>query len=423
MKHFLKNRFFHLALGALFLAVFAVFTIVSCKKETANLEIKAADDRGSQDILTPSCEDYCSDCGDKDVCAPSTVLEAVTDTGDASNNKVNMILFHYAQAVREAAKNATYRQYMENELTDNNLAVSVSLLTIAGNNSGFATFINSKLRQSMSENNIYPRGVVSGIDSDIADTTWDANSFLKSELFYGSDYYEPVIYYLTKPDAGAANYPVSVLISQEVNDCDDIAGWKGDTPALVGEAEAKDDSRSVIIVGPGAHGSTSAGLVPPPTEASEDRVTTVVRMKNLKIKGSAFRYERSGKSEVTGCFIKFSPLPVVANGYNFYLKVCKDDIEDQKTINSSINIVSDVDWNTNSYWIGFYEYDWFAFGSNWTMPTPSGCTTESVKTQRKYIHEWYNVDFCGTGLSYFGSVNGGDATQENSKSKFVITGL
>ncbi|MDO8366580.1 MAG: hypothetical protein Q7T20_07290 [Saprospiraceae bacterium] len=422
MNIFSKPRFFHLALGAMFFAIFAVFIIPSCKKETTNLEIKASD-RDGEDILTPSCEDYCSECGD-DVCTPSTVLEAITDTGDASNNKVNIILFHYAQAVREAAKNTTYRQYIENALTVNNVGVSVSLLTLSDNNSSFATFLNSKLRQSMSENNIYPRGVVTGIDSDIADTTWDANSFLKGELAYGSDSYDPVVYYLSKPDAGAANYPVSVLIAQEVNDCDDVAGWKGDTPALVGETEGRDDSRSVMIVGPGADGNTSEGLAPPPTEApAGDRVTTTVNMKNLKIKGLNYRYEKNGKSEVTGCWIKFSPSPVVKNGYNFYLKVCKDDIKNQTTISSNINIVSDSDWNSNSYWIGFYEYDWYAFGSNWTMPTPSGCTTETVKTQRKFIHEWYNYDFCGTGLSYFGSTSGGDATQENSKSKFVITGL
>ncbi len=418
MKLFLKTRFLHLALTALFFAIFAAFIIVSCKKETAKLEIKASD-RSEETMLTPSCEDYCSDCGD-DVCTPGTVLEAITDTGDAQNNKVNMILFHYAQAVREAAKNATYRHYMETALTANNVGVSVSLLTLASNNSSFATFLNSKLRQSMSENYIYPRGVITGIDTYIANSSWDANTFLKGQLAYGSDYYEPVIYYLTKPDAGAADYPVSVLISQEVNDCDDIAGWKGDTPALVGETEGRDDGRSVMIVGPGVDGNPSEGMAPPTEASAGDRTTSAVDMKNLKIKGSDYRYERSGKSEVTGTWIKFAPSLVEKSSYNFYLKVCKDDIKDQTTINSSINIVSDVNWNTDSYWIGFYEYDWFA--QFWTMPTPTGCTTETVKTQRKYFHEWYNYDFCGTGLSYFGSTSGGDATSENSKSKFVITG-
>lgn len=354
------------------------------------------------------------------MCEIQNVLDGVKDTSDIENNKVNMILFHYAQAVREAAKNPTYRQLMENALTNNGKGVTTSLLTLASMNASFGNFLNSKLRQSMSENNIYPRGVISGIDTYIANSSWDANSFLKGKLSYGSENYEPVIYYLSQPNSNAANYPVTVLIAQEVNDCDDVAGWKGDTPVLVGEAEGRSGNRSVIIVGPGLDGNTFEGVAPP-TEVPEDRTTTTVNMSTLKIKGSSYRYEKSGKSEVTGAWIKFSPTPVVKNGYNFYLKVCKDDIEDQNTISNSITIVSDGSWNTNSYWIGFYEYDWFA--SSWTMPTPSGCTTETVKTQRKYIHEWYNFDFCGTGLSYFGSTMGGTATADNTKSTFTIVGL
>ena len=177
-----------------------------------------------------------------------------------------------------------------------------------------------------------------------------------------------------------------------------------------------------MIVGPGVHGNTPEGMAPPIEVPAGDRVTTALDMKEFTIKGLDYRYESFGRTEVAGVYINFSPAPVGRDKDNFYQKVCKSDVKDQKInlpSSSNKNIIGDPNWNTKSWYIAFYEYDWYA--QEWTMPHTE-CTSETVKTKRKYPGEWYNYDFCGTGLSFFGSVNGGDATRENVKSKFVLTG-
>jgi len=398
-----------LGLGAI-----SFFVITSCQKEKA--PIFAGQESSETPALTPSCEDFCSECGD-DPCSPRTVLEAVTTPDDAANSQVNMILYHYAQAVREAAKNATYLQYMMGAMTVSNEGVSVSLLTLAQNNSSFASFINGKLRQSMSDNYIYPRGVETGVDALIATTSWDANAYLKAHLQYAGTYFDPVIYYKTKPVSGAESYPVTVLISQEVNDCDDAAGWKGDTPALVGETEGRSGNRVVLIVGVGADGNVNNPGAATLAGTAQDRTTTV-RMKSIKIKGLDFRYENSGKSEIKGVYIRYSSNPIERNEQVYYHKICKNDIKNQNVVTNSNLMVIDGSWDSNSHYFGFYEYDWSA--QFWTVPHP--CTNESLKGQRKYPWEWYNVDFCGAANTYFPSLSGGDATRDNTRCTFVISG-
>lgn len=416
MNRFLNFRL-TLFIGALFvIGTVAFLTITSCEKEKSSTF--SGQETNANTPLTPSCENPCSDCGD-DACTPKTVLEAVSDTGDLENHKVNMILYHYAQAVREAAKDATLRQYMLNAMTVNNQGVSVSLYTLAQGNTTFASFINAKLRQSMSETNIYPRGVEVGVEALIASTTWNANAYLKDRLIYSGTPYDPVIYYKTKPVAAAGAYPVTVLISQEVNDCDDAAGWRGDVPGLVGETEGRNGNRVVMIVGPGLDGNVNArgNDIANALETAKDR-TSRVDMMSIRIKGAEFRYERSGKSEITGAYIKFSPV-LESNESNFYLKICKKDIEDKKVVLNNNTLIQDGAWDLGSHYEGFYEFDWSA--QYWTMPAP--CTTEKIKTQRKYAHEWYNVDFCGAASTYFPSLSGGTATRDNTKSTFVLTGI
>jgi len=72
-----------LGLGAI-----SFFVITSCQKEKAS--IFAGQESSETPALTPSCEAFCSECGD-DPCSPRTVLEAVTAPDDAANSQVNMI--------------------------------------------------------------------------------------------------------------------------------------------------------------------------------------------------------------------------------------------------------------------------------------------------------------------------------------------
>jgi hypothetical protein len=415
MNRFLNFRL-TLFIGALFaIGTVAFLTITSCEKEKSSTFSGQETDANTP--LTPSCENPCSDCGD-DACTPKTVLEAVSDTGDLENHKVNMILYHYAQAVREAAKNPTFLQYMTVGMTVNNQGVTVSLHTLAQNNASFASFVNYNLRQSMAANYIYPRGVEPGIEALIADPTWDANTYLKNRLIYNGTPYAPVIYYKTKPVAGAENLPVSVLISQDVNDCDDVAGWRGDTPGLVGEAEGRSGNRVVIVVGPGAAGNFSSMASPTNiSNGAEDRTSTV-NMNNLQFFGSQFRYEKSSKSEVTGQYIKFAPgiptLPV----FCFYAKICKNSFKNMDFLFNGSFMVGDATWDSGSHYFVFYEQDWFS--NMWDLPHP--CTTSVTRGEMKYDNEWYSSGFCGAASTYFPSAAGGFATRINTKSRFDIRG-
>jgi hypothetical protein len=225
---------------------------VSCEKEP-----DVSKGGGGQAYLTPSCAESCAECdanisdGGKGKCFPKTVLEAVTDPNDASNNRINMILYHYAQAVKEAAKDPVFRQYLINSLTVNNEAKAPSLLTLAQGNASFATFVNAKLRQSMTDKNVYPKGVKPGVETLIASTAWDANTYLRGKMSHMGYTYDPVIYYMKKPEPSTNSIDATVLIAEDVNDCDDVAGWRGDTELLMSEVQATASNEFIIFVGPG----------------------------------------------------------------------------------------------------------------------------------------------------------------------------
>jgi hypothetical protein len=416
MNSFLKFRF-AILIGTFFLGTAVFFSITSCEKEkTPSFSGQESD---STTPLVSSCTEPCSDCGD-DACTPKTVLEAIADDEDAENHKVNMILYHYAQAVREAAKIPTFLTYMTTGMTVENQGVTVSLHTLAQNNSTFAAYINGRLRYFMAQNFIYPRGVEPGIEELIANPSWDANTYLKEHLIYSGTPYEPVIYYKTKPVAGAENLPVTVLVSQEVNDCDDYAGWRGDTPGLVGETEGRSGNRVVIIVGPGTQGGPSSQSSPLASlsNGADDR-TSVVRMNNLQFFGSQFRYENSGKSEVTGAYIKFAPSPASPATFCFYAKICKNSFKDMNELYNGSSMVTDPLWDAGSHYFVFYEQDWGA--SLHELPHP--CTTSFAYGEMKYSNEWYSSGFCGAASTYFPSTAGGFAQRQNNKSKFIIRGL
>jgi hypothetical protein len=305
MTKFLKIRNLLLVSLLLISGAATTFFISSCQKE----KLPAATAESTTTPLLPSCPGFCSNCGD-DPCAPKTVLEAVTTLADPANNQENMIYYHYAQAIRDAVKTPAFLQYIMNEMTVNNQGVSVSIYRLAQNNPAFATYINTKLRQSILANYIYPRGVEPGIEALIVNPNWDANLYLKSHLQNAGFYFDPVVFYKTKPVPTAVTLPVTVLIGQEVNDCDDAAGWKGDVESLVGEVEGRSGDRVVMIVGPGTDGNVNTGISVASAAEAEDR-TSRVSMKSIKIKGSAYRYENSGKSEITGAYIGYTYSPVV----------------------------------------------------------------------------------------------------------------
>lgn len=433
MNGLLNFRFFgtrpsHILASTIFLltASFFTFAIFSgCEKDNAARE---------EQYLTPSCSESCDDC-DEGRCYPRTVLDAVRDPEDATNDKINMILYHYAQAVREAAKNPTYRQYMLSALTVNNEPQAASLLNLAQGNASFADFLNSKLRQSISETNVYPMGVEPDIESLVTSTTWDANAYLKSKIIYAPYAYDPVVYYMKMPGAGSENNAATVLIAQDVNDCDDVAGWRGDTELLVGETEATTSDDVILFVGPG--NPVEIGGYEMSGEESEefatshvgaqDRTPAIVNMSRYQIK-NGYRYESSGKSEVQGWLVGFNspsaPTFIDFQHEVFFQKIKKCDIEDSKVFMPSTPIemfrIEPISgWLTNYAFIGFYERDWWA--SKKEVDAPCASSTEvNVYVKMKYAHEWYYKDICALGSVLLPN-NGSTNAVSNQKSSFTIT--
>ncbi len=417
------NRFVVLTLALTFGVVVTTFLVSSCTKEgkptLAEGEVLST--------LVPSCDDYCSECNSGH-CDPKSVLEAVNTPDDQENDRVNMILYHYAKAVKEAAKNPTYRAYMLNAMTVNNQGISPSLLTLANGNTAFATFLNDKIRSSVSAETVYPKGVEPGIATLVNDANWDANAYLKSKLTYKGQSYDPVIHYIAKPLASSSSFDATVLIAQEVNDCDDIAGWKGDTEVLVGQAEASQNTRAVFIVGPGQDGSASQGSVPPPTDVVTDR-TTRITMSSFVINGESYRYENNGKSDIKGLLHGYTPSPSYMATFDksdvFFTRVKCKTIKNMTTVFNTDRILgaaSDPTWDGGSWYMVFYEYDWYA--SFWTISAPCESMI-GVKGQMKFSNEWYCREFCGPSTSYWSTLTPGGATisRSNEKCTFTLSGI
>ncbi|MBX2892687.1 MAG: hypothetical protein KF734_17290 [Saprospiraceae bacterium] len=436
MNGFLNFRFFgtrprHIVASTIFLFIAGFFTFAmfaGCEKDNAARE---------EQYLTPSCSDSCDDC-DEGRCYPRTVLDAVKDPEDATNDKINMILYHYAQAVREAAKNPAYRQYMLSALTVNNEPQAASLLNLAQGSAPFADFLNSKLRQSISETNVYPMGVEPGIESLVTNATWDANAYLRGKMVYAPYAYDPVIYYMKKPNAASANKAATVVIAQDVNDCDDVAGWRGDTELLVGEAEATTSEDLILFVGPGNPIEISGQLVNGGSDEQttvaqtgvQDRASANISISRCQVK-DGYRYEGSGKTEVDGWAVGFnSPTnPTSINKYSgiFWQKIKKCEVKDSKIFTYSpptlmFSIASEADWLSNYAFIGFYEYDWYVANSN-RKEVDAPCATSNevnVKLQMKYAHEWYYKDYCALGSTLLPN-NGSTNAVSNEKCSFTIT--
>lgn len=440
MNGFLKFRFFglqssRLAVPAIFLLLagaFTFFTFTGCEKDTVAGRGGTPEDQ----YLTPSCDKSCDEC-DEGRCYPKTVLDAVKNPGDPTDDRINMILYHYAQAVKEAAKNPTYRQYMVNALTVNNEAKTASLLTLAQGDASFANFLNSKLRQSISEKTVYPRGVEAGIEMLMTSTTWDANTYLKGKIVYAPYSYDPVIYYMKKPNAGSANKAATVVIAQDVNDCDDVAGWRGDTELLVGETEATTSEDLILFVGPGNPVEIGGQLVNGGSDEQntvaqigvQDRAAAIIGISRCQVK-DGYRYEGSGKTEVKGWLVGFdSPTNPTFNDKQdiFWEKIKKREVKDSKVFTYSpaqtlfsINTVEA--WLTNYSFIGFYEYDWYVSNAN-RKEVDAPCATSSevnVKLQMKYANEWYYKDYCALGSTLLPS-NGSTNAVSNEKCSFTIT--
>jgi hypothetical protein len=449
----MKKIFFLSFLATTFFIFMAAFLFVAgCAKES--LPQPTGNLGGNRDFaefsFEPSCEDPCDRDDDPYPCDPDNVLEAMSDTSDLENDRINMILYHYGQALRQAVQDTTRLDYILDNLVVNNEPVPVSILLLGQNNTSFGSFINSKLRQSIASNNIYPRGVEAGIDALAADTTWDASSYLKEKMIHIGYSYEAVAYLTQRPYPGSEEKPVTILIAQDVNDCDDVVGWQGNTEVMVGEEETMNASSNVIIfVGPGnpeeleeVAGSGDQERIispsnydnydelPPIDEISERSHGAIIARSLLQIK-SGYRHEKSGKSEVVGWIVGFdsgsAPTFLDINNFKTQHKVKKKEVKNSKVFDWSSDpkdfaIVTPITgWTTNFGWIGFYEFDWWVLWNFKKIQAPCATNTDiKVELGMKYSNEWYIQGYwCALGSSTLPYSNS-SKNMTNIKSSFTL---
>jgi len=386
--------------------------ILSCQKENLT-----RNDRNTPTGLRSACldEDYCED-----------ILCYLEDEEDLENEKVNMILYHYAKAVRDVAADSEYLCLMVNAMLEDTFTIGVSLPALAEDNVTFGDAINSALKESISEEDIFPKGEP-GIDSLLQCEDWDANIYLKSQFKYGEDNYEPTIYFIMPPEScNLDGDSLVVLIAEDVNCCEEVPGWNGEEEVLVGEDEVMNSTGVIIFVGPGDPQMVSEGFSKPLVDnelnpvgfRSLDRTISVDEYQVKK----GYRYESSCKSEVKGWLVAFTlsgPNPNINTSWDKKVKIHKNDIaiseifteDDYDAFSLSLK-----DWGKLVF-IGTYEYDWWA--NKWLIPNDCSPYPQHVPSVRmKYFHEWYFHE-CGYISSWFPNV-GSSKTFENEKCMFKL---
>lgn len=415
-NYFIQNKiYFKLPLFILLLL------LTSCEKESLNDQ---QDYFPGDNGLISSCKT----CGDG--CSTTSVLEAIKDPTDESNNRINMMLYHYGVAFKETIKNPSYKKLVLDHLVSETTEAT-SLLELAEGNTAFATSLNNQLRQSMSSKDVYPRGVESGVEALIATPDWDANSYLAQRMNHAGYAYHPVVYEMKTINPSNEN-PVTILITQEVNDCDDVAGWRGDSEVLVSEAQAQNSEDIILFIGPGRALSLpdTEGVVESSisNEEAQERGVLMgeqIRAVSGKIKGLAYRFEKSGKSEIIAFVTGWTDDPKNPNfrsNKQGQTKFSKKDIKEQNTIsiNRSIAGVLTTPSSSNLF-VGFYEYDWYISAKNLKKKKcPCNSSVPDAELAMKYSNEYYNLDlFCGKFTTLIPSVNG-SRTLNNKRGTFVL---
>jgi hypothetical protein len=424
------------AFASSIMAIMAIgFFSVACEKELINAGGQA--ELRAPSTLVPSCDDQLD---------ASTVLGLIRTPDDPVNDRVNLILYHYAQAIRVVSQNPTHLCYMQYLMIADTNQFGVSLYTLAQGDEAFAQALNMALRQSMFENDIYPKGEEPGIELLIASPEWDANSFLRGKMEYIPYTYDPVVYFIKRPVACDASKQPTIVIAQDVNDCDDVAGWRGNNEVLVSEAEASSSEDPIIFVGPGQGVYKTSQFTGQPNQVTlnnediEESVsepsgpTGLEERSNIDIDAdlhqikAGYRYERSKRSEIYGWVVIYDPTSefgVTNLSWEDFSprRIHKNDINDSKTFfddRDAFQIPSSAFAVGRSIFYGAYEHDWYA-SKKWVFNTCAASNfvlRHSVEVRMKFLHEWYFFN-CGVASTIFPST-GSTWEANNNKCRFVL---
>jgi hypothetical protein len=420
------------------LVCLAVGLFIGCVKEPQNNSLLSdtADPETAALILS----------GCPDLPKGNTVADMIRNPEDPADDRINLIMYHYGQALRKVAQNPDLLCYLEEAMIADQESEGVSLVKLASTNSQLYTALNAALRESIIGREFYPKGAEPGVESLAAQPDWDANRYLAGKMINQDYQYDPSVYFIKRPEACAKQLRPIILLAQEVNDCDDVAGWKGNDEIVMSEADVLSSADPVIFIAPGQGIYTINGvsmgaaneviipadeldsevLPPAPGAAGEVRERTGpdvdVDLHQIK---AGYRYETSDHSEISGMWYAYSVTNQNSIVSDFWEDFKKGEREIHKNdINISKEFTDDKDAfrvPDNIFDPGYarlayaaYEHDWYASKKSIYTCSPN----HTFGPRMKYSHEWYFMDCGYASLMFFLPNSTRDIN--NSKCHFVM---
>lgn len=375
--------------------------IFSCTKEI----LKVEESRIPVDVESI----IASDCEDERLC--TNILCVLADNEDYNNHKINMILYHYAQAIKSTIQDTRFTDLLISRVLEDEKTLGVSIHDLTIENPIFQSALNTALRSSIANSSVYPNGETG------FDLSSNISEYLKTNFTYGTDVYEPIIYLVKRPET-IDQSQINIFIGEEGNSCDEVLGWRRDAPSFISENEVLNSEELNIFVGVGEVLQEEHLFATSIESIESDKLLSDFsensRLMNVNIDyfkyqiKKGYRYERTGDSEVHGFRMSYFPETESPRSLItwFDKKISKNDINNSKIFSEQgfAFSMNQLDFaRDREVFIGAWENDWYASGKL-IMNNCSNFVRHSVSTKRKFSHEWYFYG-CDDLNNYFPYVN------------------
>ena len=328
----------------------------------------------------------------------------LSDSEDPENHRINMILFHYASAIRELSSIPELADLMIESMTVDVNSQGVSIPELAEENAFFATLLNEALRNSIQRESIFPKMKEDfDIDGNLSD-------YLSRYFTYLDDEYVPAIYFVKHPEPNN-NSKINVFIGEEASDCDEVIGWIDDLPILSTEEEIIKSKDVNVFVGVGEildQNNINADFIDVSSNDLSERSSTVNVDYTLYQIKKGHRYERSNNSEVFAGVVSYYPTDPNSRIMSRWFEedVHKNDINASKIFEEQDLAIkmplNDFD-RFREVFVYSWENDWWASGKS-LKNSCSNHDNHQIAPHRKFLHEWY-FNFCGDLNQFVPNVN------------------
>jgi len=115
------------------------------------------------------------------------ILCALTDVENSENHKINMILYHYAKAIKSVIAEPDFLELIITPMLEDANSIGTPIHQLASENPIFAEAIDNALRVSIENETVFPHGI------EDFDSILDISQYLGNAFTYGDDQYQPVV--------------------------------------------------------------------------------------------------------------------------------------------------------------------------------------------------------------------------------------